>query len=244
MARLNEARVGALLTEAFGVSFTRSAATALHAEHGTAVLVGVDADVVVGTVRARAVVVAPDVAYSAHNAGPTVSYTFDPELCPALAGYARARGGIAAIDDPRVAQAVSAHRASLTGASTLDGIGTEILPWLVGPAPRHDRRIAGLIEELREPEQDHRAAIAHTRLSRSHLAALFVRDVGLPIRTYLVWRRLLHALAHVGPLDMTAAAHAAGFADLAHFSRTCKRMLGYAPTVLRERLVTPRTWTP
>ena len=59
-------------------------------------------------------------------------------------------------------------------------------------------------------------------------------DLRDTIRTYRLWRRLLHALAHVGPLDLTASAHAAGFADLAHFSRTCRRMLGYTPTTLRD----------
>jgi AraC-like DNA-binding protein len=34
--------------------------------------------------------------------------------------------------------------------------------------------------------------------------------------------------------DATTAAHRAGFADLAHFSRTCRRMLGYSPTGLRD----------
>lgn len=60
----------------------------------------------------------------------------------------------------------------------------------------------------------------------------------MPMRRYSLWRRLLHALARVGPVDLTTAAHAGGFADLAHFSRTCRRMLGYAPSELWARLVT------
>lgn len=80
--------------------------------------------------------------------------------------------------------------------------------------------------------------IARTRLSAAHLQALFVRDVGVAMRSYRLWRRLLHALARVGPLDLTAAAHAGGFADLAHLSRTCRRMLGYAPSALRANLCT------
>jgi len=35
------------------------------------------------------------------------------------------------------------------------------------------------------------------------------------------------------------AAHAAGFADLAHFSRTCRRLLGASPTGLRQHLLWP-----
>jgi AraC-like DNA-binding protein len=52
------------------------------------------------------------------------------------------------------------------------------------------------------------------------------------VPTYARWRRLLDALAAFTG-DATAAAHAAGFADLAHFSRTCRQMLGYSPTTLR-----------
>ncbi|KYF58434.1 hypothetical protein BE04_11725 [Sorangium cellulosum] len=69
------------------------------------------------------------------------------------------------------------------------------------------------------------------------MQALFVRDVGVPIRTFQLWRRLLVALAAFARLDATGAAHAAGFADLAHFSRTCRRMLGYSPTELRTGLM-------
>ena len=99
-----------------------------------------------------------------------------------------------------------------------------------------DRRIARLVEVLRDPDTDAAAAAARTRLSAAHLQALFARDVGIPIRSYRLWRRLLHALARVGPLDLTAAAHAGSFADLAHLSRTCRRMLGYAPSGLRANL--------
>jgi AraC-like DNA-binding protein len=49
-----------------------------------------------------------------------------------------------------------------------------------------------------------------------------------------LWRRLLAAVEALARMDATRAAHAAGFADLAHFSRTCRRMLGYSPTELRD----------
>ncbi|HSS00128.1 MAG TPA: helix-turn-helix domain-containing protein, partial [Kofleriaceae bacterium] len=134
--------------------------------------------------------------------------------------------------------AVIAHRAELLRPEVLAGVGAEAGRALAGGSVRSpDRRVAGLVEALRDPSEDAAAAVARTRLSPAHLQALFVRDVGIPMRTYRLWRRLLHALAHVGPLDLTAAAHAAEFADLAHFSRTCRRMLGYAPSVLRASLI-------
>jgi AraC-like DNA-binding protein len=245
MARLNETRIGALLTEPFGGTFSRRAATTLHVEHGTTLLVGVDGDVVVDVgasrQRGRAVVVPPDVAYAAQAPGPTLSYVFDPELCPEVAALAR-REGPHALDGrvaARVSGAVVAHRASLAKPDVLAGVGREAGAVLATGTPsRRDRRIVELVEALREPDADREAAVARTRLSAPHLRELFARDVGIAMRTYLLWRRLLHGLAHVGPLDFTASAHAAGFSDLAHFSRTCRRMLGYSPAELRANLAT------
>jgi AraC-like DNA-binding protein len=245
MARLNETRISALLTEPFGGTFSCSAAASRHAEHGVSVLIGVDADVGVsgdaGGVRARAVIVPADVAYAASCPGPVVTYTFDPEMCPGIAGRARVAAGLHAVDGAlgaQVAGAVVAHRARLASPDVLAGVGEEIRRVLAGgPALGLDRRVAQLVEALRDPAGDGAAAAARTRLSAAHLQALFARDVGIPMRTYRLWRRLLHTLARVGPLDLTAAAHAGGFADLAHFSRTCRRMLGYAPSALRANLV-------
>jgi hypothetical protein len=185
-------------------------------------------------VRARAVIVPPDVPYAASSDGPAVTFTFDPELCPEIAAFARA--GTRAIDP--LAPIVRAHGAALGRPDVLAGTAAELARALATAArPRPiDRRVAHALEAMRDPTDD--GAPPAPRISAAHLRALFARDVGVPMRTYRLWRRLLHALAHVGPLDLTAAAHAAGFADLAHFSRTCRRMLGYAPSDLRSRLAT------
>jgi len=70
-------------------------------------------------------------------------------------------------------------------------------------------------------------------LSPSRLAHLFRAQTGLPVRRYLLWLRLgdaLQQLAH--GVSLTTAAHAAGFADSAHFSRTFRAMLGITPSAL------------
>lgn len=71
-------------------------------------------------------------------------------------------------------------------------------------------------------------------LSSSRLRHLFVEQTGLPFKTYVLWLRLTRALESfaVGA-SLTEAAHAAGFADSAHLSRTFRRMFGVAPTALR-----------
>ncbi len=236
MARLNESRIGALLTEPFGSALTKRARASLHAEHGTGVMIGLDADVTVttpeGAVTARAVLVAPHVAYAATSPGPALSFSFDPELCRLAADRP-----VTALAD-HIPAIVRAHAASLERAATMASVGHALLDALPRAPRRIDRRIAAIVEAMRDPTGDDRTcAIRAAGLSMAHLQALFTQDIGIPMRTYALWRRLLHGLSHVGPLDLTASAYAAGFADLAHFSRTCRRMLGYAPSELRGNLV-------
>jgi len=78
------------------------------------------------------------------------------------------------------------------------------------------------------------AAVVH--LSPGHLAHLFSAEVGVPLRRYVLWRRLRAALEHAfAGASLTAAAHAAGFADSAHLSRTFRDNFGVAPSFLFEQ---------
>jgi AraC-like DNA-binding protein len=208
----------------------------LHAEHATSLLVGLDADIVIGGIRGRALIVPPHTPYAAHCPGPTATYQFNPERCPRIAGFARS-GGLRALD-VRHAGSVVANLHALATPEVLAGVGFELERSLAtGEAPRIDPRIARLLDETRDPAADRRTAIARTRMSPAHVRALFVRDIGIPMRTHALWRRLGHALGNIDARDMTATAHAVGFADLAHFSRTFRRMLGYSPTEFLANLV-------
>jgi AraC-like DNA-binding protein len=72
------------------------------------------------------------------------------------------------------------------------------------------------------------------RLSPSRLMHVFTASVGIPLRPYLAWLRVQRAAtAIVNESSLGDAAHAAGFADAAHMSRTFRRMLGVAPSFLR-----------
>lgn len=70
-------------------------------------------------------------------------------------------------------------------------------------------------------------------LSASRLTHLFTAQVGLPLRRYILWLRLMNAvhLARDGR-DLTTIAHAAGFADSAHLTRTCREIFGLPPSAL------------
>lgn len=74
---------------------------------------------------------------------------------------------------------------------------------------------------------------AQVALSRDRLSHLFAEQMGLGFRPYVLWKRLERA-AHrlsVGE-NLTQAAHAAGFADASHMTRTFRRMFGIAPSEL------------
>ena len=70
-------------------------------------------------------------------------------------------------------------------------------------------------------------------LSGSRLRHLFVEQTGLAFRTYLLWLRLVRAVAiYSEGASLTEAAHLAGFSDSAHFSRMFKRTFGLPATTL------------
>ena len=98
MERLNESRIGAVITDAFAVRASTATASTLHAQHGVGILVGLEGDVTVtepgrGHVRGRVVVVPPHHPHAVDSPGPTLGLLYDPELAPHVAGYSRLRGG-------------------------------------------------------------------------------------------------------------------------------------------------------
>ena len=108
-----------------------------------------------------------------------------------------------------------------------------------GIVASHDPRIAGALgwigAHIDAPIRLE-AAAASAGLSTSHFTHLFTAQVGVPLRRYVLWRRLREAieLAMRGG-SLTEAAHAAGFADSAHLSRTFRETFGVTPSFLFEQ---------
>ncbi len=105
------------------------------------------------------------------------------------------------------------------------------------PTTIPDARIARTVELIRarlggKIALSEMAAAVH--LSPERFRHLFMTETGVGFRAYLSWQRLERALAaYVGGESLTEAAHAAGFADSAHFSRTFRKMFGIAPASVR-----------
>ncbi len=64
-------------------------------------------------------------------------------------------------------------------------------------------------------------------LSASRFANVFRQNVGIPVRNYILWQRLVLALDRLKQGDsITAAAYNAGFSDCAHLSRSFHQIFG------------------
>jgi AraC-like DNA-binding protein len=116
-----------------------------------------------------------------------------------------------------------------------------LLQALSGAAPRapSDPRVLAAVDYIgaRVSETVTLPDVARAvHLSAERFRHLFVQETGMPLRTYVLWRRLLlvWTLLMQGE-TLSGAAHAAGFADSAHLSRTARSMFGLPPSVLQMR---------
>jgi AraC-like DNA-binding protein len=191
--------------------------------------------------------------------GATATFFYDPRHAGALAdAVGSGSERIRTLEGKRgrwIAEAVRSARDSLSSPEVLTGLAEEIVPdpSRTEPSFTADERVSailtalmpadrasGILEQASSPTSL-RAAIGRiaTRgaISDAHLRALFVRDHGVQLRTLLRWFRLSMAVNKLLVADVTTAAHTAGFADLAHFSRTCRAMLGACPSELIRKLI-------
>jgi AraC family transcriptional regulator len=104
------------------------------------------------------------------------------------------------------------------------------------PSRRLDPRVTAVLSALRARDDLHVSledAAAMAFLSPSRFSHLFKQQLGLPFSRYLLWRKLTRAMVAIASeRTLSAAAHAADFADAAHLTRTFYQMVGMAPSVL------------
>jgi AraC family transcriptional regulator len=138
-----------------------------------------------------------------------------------------------------VIQLAEAFQDSKTETAVLEGIGRALVARLAGVSaatlldPRVRRIIDYAAAHLDGPIALPSAAKV-AGLSPSRARHLFVEQTGLPFRTYLLWLRIMKAVGQFSQgVSLTEAAHQAGFADSAHFSRTFRRMFGISAASLR-----------
>ena len=189
--------------------------------------------------------VAPDAVHILEAAGLGALLFIDPESQAgrAIAGSAFGIMPLVPIQREMIADLVEQLRTvyveTAADEEALEHIGRQIVARLAGvsgaepPDPRVQKIIDFVTARLDGPITL-AAASRSAGLSPSRARHLFVEQTGLPFRTYLLWRRIMKAVGvFAGGGSLTDAAHEAGFADSAHFSRTFRRMFGLPAASLR-----------
>lgn len=99
--------------------------------------------------------------------------------------------------------------------------------------PRYaiDPRVLRALDAMDGEGLDVAAAASRIGLSSSRLTHLVTEALGSPPRVWGAWFKLQRAIARTVLFgdSLTDAAHHAGFADSAHLTRTCKRLMGVRP---------------
>lgn len=151
--------------------------------------------------------------------------------------------GIASADDGDIRAACAALFLAWLGGTTkakLIADATRVTATLaqdVVPATVTDERIVRATEYIRAHLTGDIAlddVAAHVFLSPGRFRHLFVEQTGMGVRPYVLWRRFILAwdLLTQGE-SISTAAHRAGFADAAHFTRTSNQMFGFPPSLLQ-----------
>jgi len=100
--------------------------------------------------------------------------------------------------------------------------------------PQIDSRVQKsieLIKELDSKKISTNELAQQVGLSESRLSHLFKVHTGIPVRRYLLWKRLTEAIkVALHGASLTEAAYQADFADSAHLSRTFRSMFGVSPS--------------
>lgn len=219
-----------------------------HTHHALQVAVGIKGTFVLETTgkifECRAAVIAPDQAHRFRGSGEQAIILLDTESTAAQriqAGLDK-EAGVMEFDISVLCPLIEQLRDSIERSLDCDRmkmLSQQLLSKLVGESSKSlplDPRIQRALDfakaqpELKAPL----GAIAEAvGLSQGRLAHLFKEQIGIPIRRYLLWLRLVQAIGYLFQnVSLTTAAHNAGFADSAHFTRTFRRMFGVTPSEL------------
>jgi AraC-like DNA-binding protein len=229
---LNESRIVMAGTRAARLAERLSSTP--HAVHAVTLHVGLDADVTLTIadrrLRGRVLALAPDIPYAAQSPGPGVCFLFDPQRTGASLLIERPFGRV----EGKLAERILTIAAA-AGPNRLDVMLEEVAGLVPSASGRIDARVEHALELWRP---DSREVLTVTevarrvRLSRPHFAELFTRAVGMTPRRYRLWTLAMRGVSTRHGGNATERAHDAGFADLAHFTRVCRRFFGYTPSEL------------
>ncbi len=219
-----------------------------HAHHAIQIVVAVDGEVAICGKeeewrKGPSVVVRPDAIHSFNCNGALGAMLFvDPESAEGTWLGNSLKHDITIVSGQRLVSSVQELRRFLEQPFESMEIGelirhcVQALSPGAPPARRLDPRVTTVLNTIRERDDLHISlenAAEKAFLSPSRFAHLFKEQVGLPFSRYMLWRKLTRAMVAIASeRTISAAAHAADFADAAHLTRTFYQMVGMAPSVL------------
>ena len=220
-----------------------SHASGAHRHHAAQIACGLDGPVVYrshggGVHRGDVVLIAPDVAHSHAAFGAAAVLYIDAESTEWRRFPGSDVKGLAALPfDPGLR--TLARRTTSADVQAAQAFADSLLATQEAtPSPEDELvvQVRGLIRERLGSRITLASLAAAVHRSPSRLAHRFSEATGLPLRRYVLWCRLRAAAeAAMRGASLTDAAHAAGFADSAHLSRTFRATFGIAPSLLFER---------
>lgn len=219
--------------------------TKKHSHHAVEILLSFDSLVTLetskGVVESRGLLLRPDVVHANRGQGFVVFIFINPESSLGRRLYLMLKeSAFSAIPDAVVENTRRFLDRLLTSElseAELSNYFTKLLVENVTSTERNytpDLRIEKVVghitSNLHKP-LDFKILKDIACLSESRLIHLFKKELGIPIRKYVLWCRLQKAIKfYLKGHTLTQSAHIAGFSDVAHFTRTFVSMFGMAPS--------------
>lgn len=214
-----------------------AAENSLHAHAALQLALGRDADVFVTLeddqiVRGRALLIRPGVPHAIAAKGDVGLIYFEPQAPLAFALLDQV-----GIED--VEQLPHEIWKSVDMARPPERWVVAIEDALPAPSQTLDARLSIVLRELAANSGRDAISLVASRngLSASHLRELARDQLGFPLSTWLIWRKLERSMRELAVgVTLIEAALAGGFADQAHFTRAMRRMFGVTPGEVKRTL--------
>ncbi|MFM0503412.1 helix-turn-helix transcriptional regulator [Paraburkholderia caffeinilytica] len=218
-------------------------ASAQHRHHLAQIAFGLDGPVVyesphTGLHRADLLLVPPDTPHAHPAFGTSAVLYLEPESIEWARFPGRESTGLVSLPfNPQL-------RTFARGAAAGDAVAAQsLVDTLIEPAATSSSnddalvaQVCALVRQRLDGPITLAALAQAVHRSPSRLAHRFRDATGVPVRRYVLWCRLRAAAeAAMRGSSLTDAAHAAGFSDSAHLSRTFRSSFGIAPSFMFER---------
>ncbi|WP_205795462.1 AraC family transcriptional regulator [Burkholderia sp. Ac-20353] len=207
-----------------------------HAHIATQLAVGLGCNVIIeshdGPCQCKGVMIGPRVEHVARADGDNVAFLYISPHAP-LGRALQARLGEAGIAElpPDVTDSITSTLSRDVGPDSFAAIVSALSSrWIPDVPPAFDLRLQLAVNMLRNDQGDLGAmarAAAAVGLSEPRLRSLALRQLGVPLSQWMIWRKLERsARAIANGASLADAAIDGGFSDQAHLARTMRRMFG------------------